>query len=425
MLLLLCVAVGAAEEVGQDSVQHKGKGTIAATLAKANPLAATGQTVEVVRWMSKRRQFTWKGVDYGVTGLPILYFSPNTGWNYGARLHWLDYSGRPYHYKLTLHWLRSTEGKYDYAFRMRVPRISGTEFGLILLVKTKRGIRARYYGLGNDSDNIRAYTDPQSPQFRDENYYHYILEKPRFIFSLLRQIYGPVSTSIGLGLERTDVSRRGQHSKYVDEAPGGAIDGFTGFVTLTLQWDTRDDDNIARQGVFHEWSYETSRNSLVGLFFEEIDFRRYTFTDVRYYRLSERLNLAHRTVFEALNGSVPLYAYGEIGGSRRVKGLGGGETLRGFDTQRFVDDVRFFNNAELRYHLYTMRFFRQYLEWHGIGFVDTGRVWPDLDQMSLGDLHVTGGAGLRLYWNSDFVIRLGLGVSSEQVCVGMKYRNIF
>ena len=120
---------------------------------------------------------------------------------------------------------------------------------------------------------------------------------------------------------------------------------------------------MARRGVFHEWSYENSRNSLVGLFFDQIDFRRYTLTDMRYYALDDRMVLAHRTVFEVLDGTVPLYAYGEIGGSDRVKGLGGSDTLRGFDRQRFTDDIRAFTNTEVRYTAFRRRVLKQWVEW--------------------------------------------------------------
>jgi len=428
---LLWRTAAADEPVREDTVQREKKG-LPATLIEAPktlieaPRAATEQTVEAVRWMAKRRQFTLRGTPYGFTGLPILYYSPNTKWNYGARVLWADYQRRPYRYKLTLHVLRSTKGRSDTYVRIKVPRISGTGFGVIMLVSDKRDIRSRYYGRGNNSKFNKDFVRQKSPLFRDENYYYYVLEEPRFIFSLLRHILGPVSTSAGLGLERTEVSPRGEKSFYKDEGtPDGVKGGVTGFVGITLNWDTRDDDDVPKQGTFHEWSYETSRSSILSFFFEEIDFRRYTFTDARYYPLTERLNLAHRMVFEVLSGSVPLYAYGEVGGSKRTKGLGGGDSLRGFDTQRFTDDVRFFSNTELRYHLRSMRLFRQYLELHGVLFVDTGRVWPNLDTLTLRNMHFTAGGGLRIYWNADFVIRLGVGFSSEQVYMPLKYRNLF
>ena len=431
LLALLAWPAAAAEDAAPDSLRPEAAET-RATVEKSKRTSSGTQTVDVVRWMSKRRQFTLNGVPYGFTGLPIAYYSPNTGWNYGARVQWVSYQGsyqdrRPYRYKLTLYLLRSTEGSRNSTLRLKVPRISGTGFGLRLLLATKKNLRTRYYGLGNDTEYNAAYTDPASPDFRDKNYYYYVLETPRFIFSLLREIYGPVSVSVGLGLDRADVSARGGRSSYRDQqAEVGAVEGSTGFLSGTIHWDTRDDDTIPRRGTFHEWSYETSRNSLLGVFLEQlIDFRRYTFTDTRHVPLSKRLNLAHRMVFEVLKGSVPLYAYGEIGGSRRIKGLGGTDSLRGYDRQRFTDNVRFFSNTELRYQLATLTFFKQYLEWHGVGFVDAGRVWPDTDQVGLGGLHATVGAGLRFYWNSDFVIRADFGYSSERTYTALKYRNLF
>lgn len=393
---------GAAEEARPDSVQP----------------SPTGEppTVEMVRWLAQRRQLTIAGIPYGFTGLPVLYYSRRTGWNYGARLQWADYRRRPYRYKFILHAVRSTEGKIDYFIKLKVPRISGTLFGVLLQASMDRNMRTRYYGLGNDT----AY----DKDLADKNYYFYILEEPRFTFSLLRQLYGPVTMSVGLGLERTDIRPRSEPS-ILKGTPDAVVEGITGFVSATLEWDTRDDETTPLVGTFHEWSYETSRNSLLALFFEEIDYQRYTFTDARHWPISDRLNLAHRTVFEVLDGAIPLYAYGEIGGSRRIKGLGGSDVLRGFDTQRFTDNIRFFTNTEARYRLYTTRWFGQHLEWKGTLFADTGRVWHRLGELSPAGLHGTAGVGGRIYWNADFVIRLDLGFSAEQVYLGLKYRNLF
>lgn len=383
-----------------------------------------GATADKVRWLAKRKQFHLAGTPYGVTGLPVVYFSPRTGWNYGARIQWADLQRRPYRYKFILHAVRSTKGKIDYFLRLKVPRISGTHFGVLLVGSMERNLRARYYGRGNNTSN--RFIDPAGQKVRDENYYYYVLEEPRFIFSLLRELYGPLSMSVGLGMERTDVTPSGERSFFRDAGtPDGVVGGSTGFISATLEWDTRDDEVMPLVGTYHEWSYESSRNSLLALVLEEIDFQRYTFTDARYWLVSPRLSLGHRTVFEMLTGSIPLYAYGEIGGSRRLKGLGGGDVLRGFDTQRFTDDVRFFTNTEARYLLHTTRWFGQHLEWKGIFFVDTGRVWHRLTNVSPDGLHWTAGVGGRVYWNADFVIRLDVGFSAEQTYVAVKYRNLF
>ena len=168
-----------------------------------------------------------------------------------------------------------------------------------------------------------------------------------------------------------------------------------------------------------------SSDLLIGLFLQEINFQRYTFTDMRYRSLSDRFTVAHRAVFEVLTGEIPLYAYGEIGGSRRVKGLGGSDSLRGFDTQRFTDNVRFFSNGEVRYLMHSMWLFGQFLEWYGVGYVDAGRVWSDLAEVGPGGMHVSAGGGMRLSWDRDFVIRCGAGYSSEQLDVFIDLGNAF
>ena len=414
-------ATAAADSVASDTLIGEERGLISSTLAKANPIAAGGQTVEAVKWMSRRHNFTMNGVPYGFTGLPVVYYSPNTGWNFGGRLQWVDYgfNRRPYRYKMTFYLLRSAEGSQNYTVRLKVPRISGTGWGVRLRAKVKRDLRTRFYGKGNNSLLLRGKVD------ENESYYFYVLEKPEFIFSLLREIYGPVSFSVGFGIENSDVSSRAGASFLNQDAVVGTKDGGSGFFSFTLQWESRDAPTVARRGVFHEWSYENSRNSLVGLFFDEIDFRRYTLTDMRYYALHDRMLLAHRAVFEVLDGTVPLYAYGEIGGSDRVKGLGGSDTLRGFDRQRFTDDIRAFTNTEVRYTAFRRRVLKQWVEWQPALFFDTGRVWRDLNQVSARGFYQTIGLGSRLIWNSDFVIRTDLGLSDEGNYITLKYRHLF
>ena len=396
--------------------------------AAARQEGSGGKEVDVVKWLAKRRQFTIRGVDYGFTGLPILYFSPTTGWNVGLRGQLLDYRRLPYRYKMTFYSRRSSEGRIVVRYRLKVPRIAGTGFGMRLVVSYKRDPWARFYGQGNDSKRNTNLIIPPLLTAKDREFYFlYDLKNPRVIASVLRHIYGPLSLSVGFGLETADVDQRGARALYREEGtPDGVVDGITGFMGATLSWDSRDNDVMPRRGTFHEWSYETSRNSLVtGLFFKEIDFQRYTFSDLRYFSISDRTTVAHRTVFEVLSGEVPLYAFGEIGGSRRSKGLGGSDSLRGFDRQRFTDNVRFFTNTEVRHLLRNTKVFRQYLDWYGVLFVDSGQVARVREDLGVGRTHWSTGIGVRVSWNTDFVIRSDLGFSPEQTRIGVKYRNVF
>ena len=301
---------------------------------------------------------------------------------------------------------------------MSVPRFGGTQFGLKVQASFERDIRMRYYGLGNDRLVDTTLAGP--------DYYLHVLERPRLIARLLRHVRGDLSASFVLGLETTQVSQRGERAFFIDQ--GAAVesgDRLSGFVGLAVQWDTRDDEIVPRLGGFHEWFYETSRGVVLQVLGRELDYSRFTLTDMRYLPLSRRLTVANRVVGEALFGDVPLYAFGEIGGTRRTRGLGGGHTLRGFERQRFTDKVRAFSNTELRCALRSIEAFEQYFEWHAAVFVDGGRVWPAVDELSLSGTHWTAGAGLRLFWDMDFVTRLDVGLSPEQEYVAFKFDNLF
>lgn len=393
--------------------------------ARETVRAASQATPDWVRWLAQRQQFTYRGVPHGLTGLPFAYFNATTGWNYGGRVKWTDYGRRPFRYKVLLHWQRSTEGKAEYLLNVNVPRLARTGFGLRVQADFIRGRRS-YYGLGNDSVFDERLIDPQSPLFKDEDYYAYEIRKPRLLVSLRHPVRGPVIAAVGLGVSQAQFHSLGPAALLFEEQPPGLGGEPKGVIGLMLRWDTRDDESIAQRGTLHEWSYETSHSALLKPFFSARSYERYTVTDLRYFPLSERLNLANRAIFEVLRGEVPVDVYGDLGSlQRRVRGLGGSETLRGFDSRRFIDDVRFSSNTELRYRLHSQRLFRQYLEWQGAAFVDLGRVWPDLDAATLRGMRLTGGGGVRLYWNMDFVIRLETAISAEQTFTRIQLGNVF
>lgn len=60
-----------------------------------------------------------------------------------------------------------------------------------------------------------------------------------------------------------------------------------------------------------------------------------------------------------------------------------------------------------------------------MAFADLGRVWPDLRDVTLSGMHLTGGGGMRVYWNEDFVASLEGYFSPEQRLIDISLGNIF
>ena len=93
--------------------------------------------------------------------------------------------------------------------------------------------------------------------------------------------------------------------------------------------------------------------------------------------------------------------------------------------KRFTDDVRFFSNIEVRQFLLDQDWFGQYIELFGAAYCDFGRVWPDVGDVSLGGMHWSRGAALRLSWDRDLLMRVALGWSAEQVGIFFDWGNSF
>jgi hypothetical protein len=102
---------------------------------------------------------------------------------------------------------------------------------------------------------------------------------------------------------------------------------------------------------------------------------------------------------EAVTGSraeVPLFD---------LPALGGSSMLRGYPVERFRDRVAAFGTAEYQWDLARTVF--------ASVFVDAGRVFPAIDQLSLDDLRCGFGVALELYSGNSFLARASLASSID------------
>lgn len=97
--------------------------------------------------------------------------------------------------------------------------------------------------------------------------------------------------------------------------------------------------------------------------------------------------------------------------------LGGSDDLRGFRNYRFRDRNSAVWNMEYRWEV--MPNFDMAV------FVDTGKVFPRLEDFSAADLRTAGGVGFRFKNRQEVVMRLDVGISTEGVRVWLKFNNVF
>jgi outer membrane protein assembly factor BamA len=310
-------------------------------------------------------------------------------------------------------------------------------FGVFVQADWERDLQARYFGLGNNSSNKEDFTDSKNENFVDENFYLYNLKRPRLTIFGTRQIFPNVLFWFGFGLEKVEPQlKRGPDTSFLfKDRPFGFLGGSGRYLSFRLSWDTRSNEVFPTRGFLTELSVEPNfasvNQEVQGANGAEIRARkvtlyRYTFSDAHFIQLhSRRLIFANRMAFDVIAGDAPYYAYGDIAGMRRTRSLGGSQSLRGFQSRRFQDKIKFFTLTELRFNFKRLYLMEQTFDLIFMAFFDNGRVWSRWTELSLNNFHTTFGGGIWLNWNNRLIIRLDIGRSKEEIIPFFRLNSAF
>jgi outer membrane protein assembly factor BamA len=208
----------------------------------------------------------------------------------------------------------------------------------------------------------------------------------------LRSSFGYVNTKVSAGRQSGIPSIEQAFAASRVEGMSRESDFLHAGLRATI--DRRDTARNTRRGAY----YAVGLERFVGLGSRDSDFLRFD-ADVRGYvpvhgfsgndSIAVRGQLA--VTDAASSGQIPFYF---------LPRLGGGGTLRGYETSRFVDQQALVFSAEYRWQV------RRKLQI--VGFVDAGQVAPDRNAFSLSKLQSSYGAGIRFKG-----FRLDYAVGSE------------
>ncbi len=249
----------------------------------------------------------------------------------------------------------------------------------------------RFYGIGNSSSR----TDRSTYLLKDRNANAHLWINPRGLLSFgaragwysaqtgagdeyrsLETIFQPFETP-GFGGPRTDFAATG------------------GWVEVDIR------DKWAEPPVGIEARFTAMR-------YEQINSNRFDFTrlitDIKGYIplgyrsriLALRFRTSHSNPDEG--ALVPFYL---------METLGGAKTIRGFDEFRFRDRRNLLLQAEYRWEVWA------YVDM--TVFVDAGKVFSDINDFNLKDLHTGYGIGLRVHTPAGFRLRFDLAGSREGI----------
>jgi hypothetical protein len=405
--------------------------------SKSEEKEKRGILTNTVRALLKDHQANLFGSQYTINAFPISYYNFRTGFNFGFRTVIKSKQKNPYLYRLTLQVIASLKGNHKHKLKFEYPFIGGSAFGLIVQAEWQRDLQARYFGIGNNAVNNDEITDSRSPNFVDKDFYLYNLKRPRLTIYGIREILPDVYFWLGVSFENVKPQlKKGPETSFLaQDRPFGHLGGAGRYLSFRLSWDKRPNDVFPNRGFLTEFTFEpnfaTVDTEIQGQngrqrSFQIVTFYRYTFSDAHFIPIrSNRLLLANRIAFEGIAGRAPYYAFGEMAGERRTRSLGGSQSLRGFQSRRFQDRIRFFMLTELRYKFKSFEFMSQSLDLIFIAFFDNGRVWSRLTDVSFVNLHTSFGGGIWLNLNNNLIFRLDIGKSNEEIIPFFRLKTAF
>lgn len=336
-----------------------------------------------------------------VVGLhPVARIESDYGFTAGARFVHRDLFGAREHLALR----GSMGGRFRdrLALTFHTGNRLGEHLRLELTGELDRRPKERFFGIGNVDD---------APKTR----YRQQLERARAILDVRAEENLHVRTSAAL----TDLDYgRSDTGPPIDLVYGEPLlTGWTGvrqaYGELELRWDTR-------RRVSRDSPALISTGELASGFLGRVhrldagsDYWRYGLDLQRFHRLGEgpRVVVA-RLRGEGVTGSLDEVPFTEL------PELGGRTLLRGYNTDRFRDRVAAVGSFEYRWDLsYRVT---------GTMFVDVGRVYPSLRDISVEELRVGYGVGIEYQTRTSFLGQLSIASSVDGgVFVNLSFDPVF
>lgn len=330
------------------------------------------------------------GLDWEV--FPILSYDTDAGIGYGFKGYIRNIFKGFESYDIILY--NSSKGERWYRFQFSYPDYEirqGKDYGYAvdLIVDFDKWITYYFYGIGNSSLNEDRKLFTQVP----------------FEFNIIINRTISEIIIIQTGLKYKTVS---YNDFPFQSLPAGY--SFTNKVNqlsflINAIYDTRNSIINPDKGITFTAGFESSPSfSFVNssLSRAQISFQSYNMILEPGVIIAERISMQ-----QLIGNGIPV---------QFLLPLGGGQTLRGFPENRFLDRSSTLINIELRFPIW--------LRLGGIAGLDAGRVFPSVDRFTFSDWKISPVAGLRLYLNN-FILRADLGLSNETVGFYLNFGHIF
>ncbi len=379
-----------------------------------------------IKQAMEKQNFKLGDHPYSLQGLPIAYTSKTTGFNLGTRISLADLKTEdPYTFLFSFQFWQTDRGAKNHQISLDVPELFSKHWRLKLTYTYPEVIDNNYFGLGNKSVYNQDFITPGNPNFISRNYYQYIFVYPRFTIDLSYKFFRErLSLYGGIGIDKGTIHpiNKDSTSKIYTEQPYGYNGGKTNYIKIGLKFDSRDYPMNPTKGFVVAATY-TDHVKFMGSDFNYVNI------DLTYMGFFAFLNyfvLSHRVMIDqALGNNLPFFALAEFNSYNNYQGLGGEDTLRGAPTFRYIDNLKFINQLELRTRFYNGVVFGQHMELFLVPYWDFGKVWDRYKKINFEDLHHTVGNEFRFTWNTTFIASFTMGFSKDNFATYLSFGESF
>ncbi len=407
-----------------------------------------------------------------VTGLPLFAYSTDIGLGLGARAYYYwdgdrkdpRFATTPYLVRVFLQGFASTRGVQFHWLDLDAPKVFDSPYRFRTQLIFQRNTNSNYFGLGTPS--LAPLRFPGSPTSYDKyagyaadqekvaggttygKYDQYDLLRPIAIASIERLFlddrlrvlgglgfsYARIRDYTGKSVDAVDGSGNATtatmaSTRLHDDCAAGRLVGCAGgrdnYLRLGISYDTRDYEPDPNRGIFLDAALDAGTVALGS----QYDYVRVMAAARGYWSPipdTADLVLAGRLVFEAQTNGTPFFSMDTFPFTEDPRaGMGGHRTLRGFRQDRFVGSVMTLANGEVRWTFAHACFWNQKFAFIVAPFVDVGRPYDSLGQLTLRGWRPTVGSAVRIAWNLATVVTVDYGVSAEDTGFYVNFNHIF
>ncbi len=322
-------------------------------------------------------------------GIPLVSYNTDLGFGIGAvgGAYYYAPGFDPYQHALAAQVFFTTQGVRNHWLRYDGPSLLGRA-RLEVRAEYRRDLLFPFYGVGNEA-SPEFHPGTSAPRaFAFDQFY------PGGWARIRTRPLGekhPLEVWGGYGYHWVRI-RPYPGSVLEQSQPVGIRGGNHGQLFVGLIWDTRDFEPDPTRGGIEELSVRISGAPTLSAY----AYSGVTFSERRFWSLSERVVFAQRIILDAMFGEVPVFVLADIGGTG-TEGIGGMSSVRGVPRNRYVGSVKVASNSELRFYVWDFSLFGETTKVGGVAYFDIGRVWhPDVDDGPWWRWHPGVGTGLRV-----------------------------